>query len=237
MKEAQGKSTDFKCVVCSEGPLFLSPLHGERGGPLMCVRCRVRWDERDRKNRAKRPDMVALLGGTLFRREDPHVLTVELLVDAVALTHPDKHPPERNELAQRVTAELLALKPHLSPKPKPPPEPIVAPDPAGKPSTVDMILDTIQRDQGNICKACFFTTPAFYCDSCRTKWEERQLKKRERRNARRRALRRERRGRCICFGCGEAFRGRRDAKFCCGACRQRAYRRNGSAVLPAGRTM
>jgi hypothetical protein len=43
-------------------------------------------------------------------------LTSELLDDAVRLTHPDCHPPERQELAKRVTQELLALKPFAFPK-------------------------------------------------------------------------------------------------------------------------
>jgi hypothetical protein len=34
----------------------------------------------------------------------------ELLNDAVQLTHPDRRPPERAELANRVTAELLRLR-------------------------------------------------------------------------------------------------------------------------------
>jgi hypothetical protein len=37
-------------------------------------------------------------------------LSTELLRDVVALTHPDRHPPERAEQATRVTAELLALR-------------------------------------------------------------------------------------------------------------------------------
>jgi hypothetical protein len=36
-------------------------------------------------------------------------LTDDLLRDAVKLTHPDRHPPERQALANRVTAALLDL--------------------------------------------------------------------------------------------------------------------------------
>ena len=36
-------------------------------------------------------------------------LDVELLRDAVALCHPDRHPPERFDVANRVTAVLLEL--------------------------------------------------------------------------------------------------------------------------------
>ncbi len=45
-------------------------------------------------------------------------ITSELLADTIQLTHPDKHPVERRELAKRVTQELLALKPFVFPAPK-----------------------------------------------------------------------------------------------------------------------
>ena len=46
-------------------------------------------------------------------------LTSELLADVLSLTHPDHHPPEREELARRVTQQLLALQPFVFPAPKP----------------------------------------------------------------------------------------------------------------------
>jgi hypothetical protein len=45
-------------------------------------------------------------------------ITSELLADAIQLAHPDRHPPERQELAKHVTQELLALKPFVFPAPK-----------------------------------------------------------------------------------------------------------------------
>ncbi len=48
-------------------------------------------------------------------------ITTELLTDVLQLVHPDKHPPERRELATRVTQELLALQPFVFPAPKPKP--------------------------------------------------------------------------------------------------------------------
>ena len=50
-------------------------------------------------------------------------ITSELLAETLQLTHPDKHPVERRELAKRVTQELLALKPFVFPKPQPTPAP------------------------------------------------------------------------------------------------------------------
>ena len=50
-------------------------------------------------------------------------ITSELLEDVLKLCHPDKHPAERKQLADRVTQELLALKPFVFPAPKPRPEP------------------------------------------------------------------------------------------------------------------
>jgi hypothetical protein len=52
-------------------------------------------------------------------------LTSDLLADVLKLVHPDHHPPERQELAHRVTQRLLALQPFVFPalKPEPPPAP------------------------------------------------------------------------------------------------------------------
>ena len=66
-------------------------------------------------------------------------LTSELLADAIKIVHPDLHPPERGELAHRVTQGLLALQPFTFPaeKPKPvqPPTPSSTQPAQRKPST------------------------------------------------------------------------------------------------------
>jgi hypothetical protein len=46
-------------------------------------------------------------------RRQPNVLDPELLRDLIALTHPDRHPAERRELATRTTQSLLALRDSL----------------------------------------------------------------------------------------------------------------------------
>ena len=59
-----------------------------------------------------------------IRRDDSEVegslmeLHSELLEDAIGLVHPDRH-PTRIDRANRVTAELLALRPFVKPKSEP----------------------------------------------------------------------------------------------------------------------
>ena len=48
----------------------------------------------------------------LGRHAGEDELTLELLEDAIRLTRPDRHPPERHEAASRVTVALNALRPH-----------------------------------------------------------------------------------------------------------------------------
>jgi hypothetical protein len=43
-------------------------------------------------------------------------MSLELLETTITLCHPDRHPVERADKAGRVTAELLALRPHVKPK-------------------------------------------------------------------------------------------------------------------------
>ena len=53
--------------------------------------------------------------------KEPGELYIELLPDAIKMTHSDPHPPGRPDFAERVTADLLELKAYLVPKPPPPP--------------------------------------------------------------------------------------------------------------------
>jgi hypothetical protein len=43
-------------------------------------------------------------------RPPASTLDADLLMQAIVLCHPDRHPPERHEAANRVTARLLALR-------------------------------------------------------------------------------------------------------------------------------
>jgi hypothetical protein len=107
-----------QCSQCGEQKL-VGPLHLEKGGPDFCLPCGTEWHaeqarSRNRSQMQKR-FMDMAFGQTAYAGS--HELTLDLIEEAVRLTHPDKHPPERVEQATRVTAELLALKPFVLPKP------------------------------------------------------------------------------------------------------------------------
>jgi hypothetical protein len=165
-------------------------------------------------------------------------LTTELLDDATRLTHPDCHPPERQELAHRVTQELLALRPFAFAKPQPK---IVArgPEPEPRNSSVKEPVGTAKKPLRYPCRDCADTIPYCYCDACMAEWNKRQKAERDRqaaqqrkRYAERKAAREYRRKPTICPSCGAGFKGKRaDARFCSPACRQKADR-HGPAVPP-----
>jgi hypothetical protein len=60
-------------------------------------------------------DPLGYMAGVAKTADEIIELTSELLADALVLVHPDKHPPERQELAHRVMTQLLALKPFVFP--------------------------------------------------------------------------------------------------------------------------
>jgi hypothetical protein len=159
-------------------------------------------------------------------------LTSELLDDAVRLTHPDCHPPERQELAQRVTQGLLALKPFTFPAPSKPIAP--APEPAPRPRDTPATPTT--QNQSYPCRTCKSTVPFFYCTPCRAEYEKREAEEDAKRkakqpqiNAAQRAWYAERKNRYAttksCAACGKNFKPKRkDARFCSNACRQAMHR-------------
>ena len=112
-------------------------------------------------------DQLGYMDG-IARFDDADVeLTSELLADVLRLTHPDCHPPERQELAHRVTQRLLALQPFVFPAPKPEPPTKLKPTPRSW-------LDDLEKDISSKktarypCGDCADTVPAYYCDACRT---------------------------------------------------------------------
>lgn len=261
------------CAMCEKHD-YVGPLHGERGGPRCCLLCIGKWDaEHNPRRRARRGAIKALkayesTGGRLFGKDfdqlklvasgyfsdndvsdDFKDLTSELLTAILALTHPDRHPPERKDEAQRVTQELLALKPFVfpAPEPEPPPKPS---DACSNPTQID--LNKPSRPDYP-CEDCRGEVPSFYCDPCKAQWEKEQAEKRKREERERKRKNKRQRERyrehkkyhalrakpTVCATCSETFKSKRaDAKFCSAACRQRAYvKREGnlSNSKPLGR--
>lgn len=221
-----------ECSRCGKFTVLV-PLHLERGGPLLCLSCGQRLHEAARREAEWKAADAARMRG-LFVPLDyagPDELDRELLIDTLALTHPDRHPPERATAAHRVTAALTALLPHTKPKAPPPTPPENAPP---KPTGIQVTpLEDLEEALPPFlrstfpCPDCKELLPYYYCDTCRGLWEQKQRYEREpvnaaarRRRARRRALKAG-----TCTICGKEFRGkRRDAATCSDACRQKAYR-------------
>jgi hypothetical protein len=233
---------------------FLIPLHGDKGGPLRCPLCIGTWNaEHGRRRRAGRIVIRALqayydaggswgdvdklkLSGAGFGIDalgygadlatgEGTELTSELLADVLRLVHPDVHPPERKELAGRVTQEMLALSSYVFPAPKPK---ATAPDDRNGSMWVAQNPDA-KPLHSFPCQDCKSTVPHFYCDVCRAEWDKRQEVERERESAKRREWRERRKARIpakTCMSRGAKFKGKRtDARFCSDVCRQRAHRK------------
>ncbi len=230
------------CPVCKQ-PRLLVKLHGDDGGPEMCMPCG--WDVHAvrRRKRLEHQRMFGMLSGGL--RGGDHAgddeLSRELLDDAVALCHPDRHPAERAEQCHRVTAELLALRPFVRSKPpernrKPgdgSADIATATDPQPSPDDGSATSRTRTDAQpstgwpaGHSCAGTL--PPAYYCDPCRARHDADRREQLDRDNASRRDLRaRRRRARpaAVCAVCDTTFTGcRADARYCSATCRQRAYR-------------
>ena len=262
---------DGSCTSCGKVS-YLTPLHGDKGGPLMCLTCKGAWHgEHGKKLKWRRVltktmSLYKKAGGNLHTdldkikralvlglaepgfgadgmpNEMPDI-TTELLSDTLKLVHPDHQPPERREMAQRVTARLLELKPYVFPEPKP--EPPVTHRPSDdtvvmdKPSTAT--LDELwaeMKSKAYPCELCEGQLTSHYCNDCKAKHEEKLEKDRALEEKRR--LERNRRAReryqlraqhkrllqdeTVCSNCASVFRAKRkDAKYCSASCRQKAY--------------
>jgi hypothetical protein len=176
-------------------------------------------------------DPLGYLVGVAATKDEVIELTSEVLTDTLKLTHPDHHPPERQELAHRVTQQLLAIQPFVFPAPIPKPFEEWAPSPprngssnSRRPQTTDPLRYP--------CPTCADTFPRFYCTTCKTEHDRRRREERENRNAkqRKRYAKRNaaRKAKPIgCAVCGTPFAGKRkDARFCSDRCRQKAHRRS-----------
>lgn len=246
------------CLNCRRPNILIGPLHGDKGGPPFCVRCGCDWHAKhSRKRKFGRIVVKAMKaymkeGGSYadidklkFRAcgvgffapagedtigADCNDISSELLEATIRLTHPDRHPQERQESATHVTRELVALRPFVFPEPNPDPQP----EPKESDASIKLrrvrLSDSLQPSYP--CGICIDQIPYYYCTTCKVKWEKIQRDKRERRNskqrewyARRKSIRRWKTPPAICAMCSEQFKGKRkDAKYCSARCRQKAHR-------------
>jgi hypothetical protein len=110
-------------------------------------------------------DPLGYLAGIAATRGETIELTSELLNDTLQLTHPDRHSSEHKELANRVTAELLVLKPFVFPKPQPKPESLWSKPRDGFVKSEREYLK--QPSRAYPCPLCADTTPYFIATSAR----------------------------------------------------------------------
>jgi hypothetical protein len=250
-----------RCEGCGE-VTWLLPLHGPKGGPLRCFKCAGEWNAKyGRRRKSGRVvvkamkafaaaggswsdyDKLKLAAGGLSLSLAPWMadtlgvevgdITSELLAEAIELTHPDRHPVELKEKAQRVTQELLALRPFVFPAPKP--KSRAKNDGFSKQPQEDFNKPS---QPAYPCEDCEGATSSYYCDACKAQWNKEQEekrrakdKKRQEKNARQREGYKRRRAHfttwveLTCATCGEPFKPKRrlGVKHCSPKCRRRAY--------------
>ncbi len=220
--------TQRPCPRCGKPTFLLLPIHGERGGLELCIPCgvEVRRDASDRE-REQKEFLDDFLNGRMFGKKTtagPGEISRELLTEALKLTHPDRHGPNLNALATRVSAELTALRVHAKPKAKPAP---VSGDVRSRPVGPRPVCKKPKYP----CDMCRRLVPYYYCDKCRARWDANRQAERDRENQKRRRRRQWRRTGLTCEVCESHFTpGRVDARYCSPACRQRAYRQRSKVV-------
>lgn len=261
------------CTNCGSQTL-VTPLHGDNGGPLFCLHCGIDWHTKNARLRkmgrivSKAMKAFFAAGGTytaidrlslsacgfsLYPGEAYTLetslgdITTELLEAAVRLTHPDRHPPERQAEAHRVTQELLALKLYTFPAPKPKPRSKAEPEPTAanqRKQRIDQLTNEITEKASRYpCEICVDQTPFFYCATCSAEYDRRQHQEHERKRRKRREQYARRKQRLqwktpprTCPSCGDSFKGKRhDAVYCSSICRQRAHRKRVTDNLPPSR--
>jgi len=223
-RDMSAQATIATCGKCGKHNTLLAALHGERGGPIMCLNCGLDWHaEYGRRRKAGRIVVKAIklyfdAGGKftdidklklaasgidLHGPYEPDTIgtqvgdiTSELLEATVRLTHPDKHPPDRQDEAHRVTQELLALKPFTFPAPKAKP---ATPRPRDACAPVQPRTDSKPLRLEFPCELCADQIPHYYCAACKTEWEKRLEAKSERERAKQRHWRKQRRRIALAF--------------------------------------
>jgi hypothetical protein len=219
-----------RCIKCGSNH-FVTRLHRDRGGPMVCARCGegilIEIDRDRKKNEAIRQafgfDSLAAWGGGPQHSESAG-LSLDLLNDVLSLVHPDKHPPERALLAHRVTVELLAIVASRTVQDALHTRPAYTVPHRTPPQTGE---DPLHKTPAYPCSVCRHTVPLYYCDPCRRIWEGARHARRQRDNeaARSRRARKRLLWQATCAECQTVFKPtRRDACYCSAACRQKAHR-------------
>ncbi len=240
---------------------YVMPMHGEKGGPLMCPMCMGAENARQAnkakaarllfravdmyfKNGGKNAEvdfivnagaLARLNGGALLQGIGVKMdgaapeLTKELLLQTIQLTHPDRHPPERQDMAREVTQKLTAMQPFVLPEEKErhtPKRPSPVPP---KPSPLSNVMKEVVAYP---CADCRGHVPYYYCDTCKAEYERRRAAETERKRKKQREQYASRRARTAwvrqreCAACNKTFEPvRADARYCSNACRQKAHRR------------
>jgi hypothetical protein len=197
------------CAKCGTTGMLLVALHGDRGGPDVCLDCsatihgEIGARRRERANDPWNPENL----GSVFadkRYARRGQLDTELLKDLITLTHPDLH-PQRREMATRVAARLTAMRPFVLP-PAPPPEPRNGSEASdsvdlGGPVTESCNgskKDHTEKCSGSVTTRCRECRGAlqeeFWCDQCRTEAEQERERSRRARTLERTAAE--------CWECG-----------------------------------
>ena len=208
------------CGRCGNRRLLV-PLHGDKGGPQLCMPCASQVNLDAAKSAKRWREALRAMGADKLFGVDagPGEVTRQLLRDAITLCHPDRH-PDRIDLATRVTQELTALRPFAVEA--------EAPKPRDASASARTRLDA---KPSHPCQSCRWLAPPLYCDACRNHWNvQQERERRERRQddaARKREYRarRRRQHKRRCVECDAMYQpARADARYCSPACRQRAHR-------------
>jgi hypothetical protein len=131
-------------------------------------------------------DPPGYLVGIAKTKDEVIELTSELLTDVLKLVHPDHQPPERRELAQRVTQQLLALQPFVFPAPKPKKSSPTPPRTADVTDKKACSVETFEKPSRYPCEKCAADVPYFYCATCRAEYDRRRKQENEKQAAKQR---------------------------------------------------
>jgi hypothetical protein len=209
------------CTNCGAGGLLLVALHGDRGGPDVCVRCSGELLGKASARAKKEGQMFGAMFGAMFRRAGR---TRARRRNARGRRSSSVTP---TGIRRTAASSPRALRPYVKPRKPPDPPPRDVSTNVPKVHVARPVTDAYP------CATCRHLIPFDYCDPCRARWDREREDERERDRAYRRALRaRKRAARCSTkCACGKWFvPSRSDQRYCSPACRQSAYRERCTAL-------